>query len=483
MNLLSKMVISPALLVAFHAFSADMTIKPPVSDKHNVVVPDQQVKLPTAAPLSDAELEKLPAAYWRENPSALESVLSKYVVMGDAEGLKKYLPYYRDVPNRDPSLIEWGDAIIAARAGDFKTAIRLYRKINSLLPNVTLVRFQLAMALYADKQYVAAEHELEKLRAEQLPEQYAQAVDHVLKMIHRQEQWDFYASATYSYDKNVNEAPPVGTKMVFPNGSSITSQQEPRSANGVEFDFSADKRWNLRGNYFAALHLSTFGKLYWDEKTSNDLSSRIGIGGGYSNAVTEIELSPFFSHRWYVNRDDNNSNFDHYNTGYGLRLSGSQWLSTKFKYQGALEWTQNRYRSDYRHLNGNDYLMSHTLMYLPAARYYWFGGIDYSIRDVESKTNSYDRWGARLGWGQEWGKGFATRTTIGYGRKTFDDVDFFNIKQKNNEYSASVSLWNRNFYFGGITPRLTWSYRKVDGNHPFYNYDKQNVVVEFSKTF
>lgn len=483
MTSLRKFLTIPFLLAPLASFSAEVTIRPPVSEHENVVIPDQDLSNEREQFIDPPMLDKLTPEYLKDNPTELETLLSNMVVIGDDEGLKKYLPVYREIPDHDPSLIEWGEAIIAARSGDFKTAIAIYRKINAALPDVDLVRFQLAIALYSDRQTAAAKNEFEKLRSKNLPEPYASVIDQYLGAIHKQNDWDINAGATYVYDKNVNNAPPKGTTVVFPNGATVVSKQEPESGNGVQFNFSADKRFALKDNWFSALHLSTSGKLFLDAKEHNDLNVRVGAGIGYANATTEIELAPFVSHRWYIDKKDNNSKFDYYNKGYGLRVEGSQWLSRQIKYQGAFEWGRNHYRDNFKHLNGNDYLFSNTLLYLRNPKQYWFVGADYSLRDTHSDSNSYQRIGTRLGWGQEWGKGISTRTSVGYARKVYDGADFFAIRQKNNEYNASLTLWNRDWHFGGITPRLTWNFNKVKGNHPFYNYDNNNIYVDFSKTF
>ena len=85
--------------------------------------------------------------------------------------------------------------------------------------------------------------------------------------------------------------------------------------------------------------------------------------------------------------------------------------------------------------------------------------------------------------GQEWGWGISTRISLAYARRTYKGADLFNIRQKNNEYQSAVTLWHRDLYFWGITPKITWSYQRVSSNHPFYSYDKNRIFLEMGKTF
>ena len=57
------------------------------------------------------------------------------------------------------------------------------------------------------------------------------------------------------------------------------------------------------------------------------------------------------------------------------------------------------------------------------------------------------------------------------------------MKQRNNEYSASVSLWHEQFHYAGFTPKVTWSYSKTKSNMAIYSYDKNQVFIEVGKSF
>ena len=130
-----------------------------------------------------------------------------------------------------------------------------------------------------------------------------------------------------------------------------------------------------------------------------------------------------------------------------------------------MEYGEQRY--DWRkHLNGNNYLFSNTLLYVPKSGQHWFAGVDYSRENTRDKDNAYQRAGGRLGWGQEWPWGISSRVTLSYAKRHYQAADFFNIRQNNREYASTLTLWHRDLYFWGITPKITWSYQKVKSNHP-----------------
>lgn len=65
---------------------------------------------------------------------------------------------------------------------------------------------------------------------------------------------------------------------------------------------------------------------------------------------------------------------------------------------------------------------------------------------------------------------------INYANKFYDSTDFFGIQQRNKEYGALITLWHRDIYYFGITPKINLSYFKSDSNHPFYEYDKKMAL-------
>ena len=53
-------------------------------------------------------------AYLRENPEEFEALLGQLLKQANAASLEELLPYYQQVPNYDPSIIDWGTANITA---------------------------------------------------------------------------------------------------------------------------------------------------------------------------------------------------------------------------------------------------------------------------------------------------------------------------------------------------------------------------------
>jgi len=422
-------------------------------------------------------------AYLKANPKEFETLLGNLLRQGNAESLEELLPVYQQVPNYDPSVVDWGNAIIAAKNGRLDEAVRRYREVNARLPEIKILRFQLAMALFFNRQYDAAQSEFERLRATAITEADTKVINQYLDAINDKDRWSFNGSVSYINDGNISNSPEEGTQFVAPNGSITTFTSPREEGEGVTFRLSGNKKWINDNKIFTSLGLNTNGRYYWDNKKYNDVTAGISTGIGYQNAITEVELQPFYNKRWYGQGRSGDGDLKSYADTTGVRLNLSQFITPKIRYQGVVSYSDSDYIDRYAFNDGSDLVFANTALYFPTGQQFWILGLDYATRDTEDTSISFDRTGLRLGLGQTWGEGYTTRFDLGYAERDYESEDFFGIERKNKEYSAGITAWNRGFSVLGLTPRLSWDYVKVDSNSPFEEYDKHNVSLELTKAF
>ncbi|PID66543.1 MAG: hypothetical protein CR975_02275 [Gammaproteobacteria bacterium] len=419
--------------------------------------------------------------YLKKHPKEMEEILSDLIRTENAERLALLLPAYQTVPGYDPSVIEWGNAIIAEQKGDMTTAIKLYRKINAALPKVILLRFHLSRALYRDKQYEAAKFEFEKLRTEEISNSDKEAIDDYIKEINEKDNWTFNGSLNYVSDPNVNNSSKKGTKMRLGNG--VLTSPGPETARGFSYALSADKKWTQNNGRFVALHLGTNGLYYLNNKGYNELNTDIGIGAGLGTARFDVEVGPYLQNRLYASND--NGKLSQYSKNIGLRADMSYWITPQWRYQTLAKLSKDKYIKRYNRLDGGNHQWSNTLLYLANPEQYWYTGLDYGIKKAQEDFDSYQRLGLRFGWGQVWKNGLSSNLSVGFGQKKYAGADplFGSTKRQDKEMDVGLSLWHRNIHFKGITPRLTWQYHLTNSNQKLFDYDKHNFFVEFRKEF
>ncbi len=172
-----------------------------------------------------------------------------------------------------------------------------------------------------------------------------------------------------------------------------------------------------------------------------------------------------------------------YAFSYGLRAEGQYWITPTIRYQAVADFGRDDYVKKYDYLNGNTFLFSNTLLFATNQKQFFYGGLDYINKTASDDSDAYNRYGVRLGWQREWGKGISTSVSSGYSQRINKGEDFFGMRRRDKDYRIGLSVWNRQWHYYGITPRVSFSYNKTKSNNPLYNYDNSRVFIDFSKTF
>ncbi|MDH2998312.1 hypothetical protein A1D22_01460 [Pasteurellaceae bacterium LFhippo2] len=420
-----------------------------------------------------------------ENPELLEKLFVNALVVPNKAILPGYIKLYNYVKNKDQSLIDWANAILL-RDEDLNQSVRAYRSLITHFPNNNYLRFQLAETLFYNQEFSASKEQFERLRSEEsLAPQDIEVFDRFIDVINKKDDWNFAFGATFLNDKNLSNSAKQGTQLTLPDNKGIITYNTPRQkGQGISSWVSVDKKWNTSNGKYFALESSLSSKYYWDNKKYNDLTGHLGVGFGYSDARFNLQFTPYLDKRWYAGGANSTESLKQYSNTYGANLSSSYWLNEKFKYSFYYSYGYEKYdravtNSQYA---GPTHTLVNSLMYMPSAKQYWSISLDLNKKDAKDDSNSYDRIGSRLTWGQEWPLGMATSTTLGYAQRNYKEASFLG-KQKNKEMSASLTVWNKALHFKGFTPRLTYSYTKTDSNIAIYSYDKSQLLFDVSKSF
>lgn len=417
------------------------------------------------------------------DPAAFEQLLLQSISTTNATALRTLLPAYDLYPAKDPSVIDWGNAIIALQDRDTKKAVDLYRKLNANLPNVRMLRLQMASALYQNRQAHAAQEELEKLLREDMPDSERASITSFLDALKRRDKWSVNGYFSFIKDDNLEDAPDVGT-TIGNSSSSLTYTTPHEKGTGVNYGINADKRWSYDNRLFTTFSAALGGTYYWDNKDFNDVYASTGIGVGYQTAKGEIELSPTLSHSWYGGGTATESDtLEPYTFAKGIRLSASQWITPKWMYQHNSSATDLSYKAPFEHNDGDIYSMSNGVLYAPNARQYYGVHWQLSKKDGVRESDSYERTGINLSWNNTWGKGYTTLATLGMHSKKYDGPNFANIVRHNKEYNVGLSIWKRDFSILGLTPRLQLNAKRVNSNYAFDENSEKNASIMFTKTF
>ncbi len=422
-------------------------------------------------------------AYLEQNPEAFERLLLQSIARSDVVALKALLPAYDRYPQKDPSVVDWGNALIALGRGDAKTAVALFRQINAALPDIRLLRVQMASALYQNKQINAAKDELQKLLREDISDKDRAEINGYISAMDRLDKWNYSVNLSFVKDGNLEDAPPVGTRL-SQGLSSLTYTTPHESGTGFSYNLGADKKWSYDNNMFTSASVGLGGVYYWDNQKYNDLYLSLSAGLGYQTAIGHVEVAPVYNRSWYGGGiSGNDEGLKSYTSSTGVRFSGSRWLNPNLMYQNTTQFTDLSYEEPYQNNDGEIYSMTNGFFYAPSAKQYYSVNWSLSKKDGVNESDSYERSGVNIGWHNTWRKGVATLFTVGIASKKYDDIDFANIKRHNKEYNAGLSIWKRDWSVFGLTPRLNISVKETNSNSPFEESSETNATVIFTKTF
>lgn len=376
------------------------------------------------------------------------------------------------VAQQDSQLVLFAQALVWRHKGQYHRAIKAYRKMLAVNPDLQPVRMALAISLFENSQDTAALDQFRKLQSQSdVPPEVSSQINFFIEALQARQSWQVSMSGQYLNDGNINNAP---DDRIIPWGNGQLVLPEKESAEGIGYQLGIHKTHPLSDGWHAQIGLQASGKQYWDNQQYTNATVRGEIGFGYQNSRSSVSVLPFYEKRWFGKAP--------FSETAGLKVEASHWLHPQWQISGFGE--VGRLSHEQRtFLDGQITKGSLTALYRASPRQHWFIGVDTSRASAEDSSESNKHVGLRLGWGQEWQHGFSTQLQVSAGRKDFDSVGVFNIVRQDEEYSANASLWRRDWHFKGITPKLTWNWNKTHSNQPFHNVDKHQVFVEMSKNF
>lgn len=410
-----------------------------------------------------------------ENPQLLARAMYSTVVSRNIAGIKVLAPIYRKWADHDAMLLSYALGLQAQSEGRVKEAIAHYRELIARQPDAPAVRLQLAAALFEDRQNEAAADQFDRLKTEDLPQAVLDQVEMYRKALRERDSWKFNGGFSMTYEKNINQAPKSAGRQ---SGQGRWEFPKPVDGLAINYQLGAEKKWSLKDNFYVTAGGDTYGKIYPNNTQYNDITARVSGGLGYADQRKDTGLTVFHERRFY---DDSAYTYSN-----GARVHFNRWQTPKLQTLSSVELGRlhntRRARSDNTNLQ-----VSNSLVFYTNARQYWVGGLDfYRERNSADRFDNFNRYGARLAWGQDWGKiGLSSMLRLGVAQKRYEKQSFFSggERRRDKEFDASLSLWHRAIHFKGITPRLTVSHRETWSNDVFNEYEKNRMFIELSKTF
>lgn len=443
-----------------------------IDNKIQAITQESFGNFPAANLVRKEQIPSLNPTQLLANPKLLKRAMMSVLVSKNITAINKILPIYQQLPDKDPILVDYATALQLQSKGEIQSAIIFYRRLIAQKPELSAIRLDLAIALYANGQFTNAKEQLIRLKSKKLSKRLNKGIQGIINRIDKQEDWQFTSNFYFRNENNINNAPKQREKQTA-NGKLIFPK--PEKAKGFHLSLGAKKRFNYENGYYSKLLFNLSSDYYLNNHQYDDLSIKTATDIGYQNNYVDIAFQPFIKQRFFSGKP--------YSLTYGVANKINYIATPKTKVGSYLEWSYTTHHDTRKHLNGSRYFGALSTTYLHSPQKIWSIGINYLKNNARDIEDSYQRVGIFASWGQEWQGGVSSNLFLSVGRKNYKGVDFFNIKRKDTEYSAKLMLWHRGLHYWGITPKLVTTWNKVDSNHFYYQKKEKQINLEFSKSF
>lgn len=405
-------------------------------------------------------------------PELLQQALDSAMFSRDVEAVRLLTPLYAQLNQKDEILLQYAQARLAQADGETDKAIHLYEQILEKQNTAAPVRLDLAQTLLYDHRQKAAQQQLDILaQTENLPDDVSQLLQQYQSHLAKQRKWQFSGSLNYLQENNINNAP---TQNVIETDTGTWTFPKAESARGIAYEFAADKKTPLKGNWSWLTGGQIYGKQYHNKSEYNDVNVGVSTGLAHRNAMREWRVSPVYEKRWFGGKA--------YSQQYGVRVQHNRALNAKWHSFSNARAVYNKHRHrDF--LDGSTFSFSQTFQYRANANNAVLLGADWARENAKDKSSAYYRQAVRVGWRNHW-RNWESSLNANIAARKYDSPDWFlNQRRRDREYSLYATLAHNKIQWQGLRPKLAVRWNKQNSNHALYRYRKQQVFLEVDKAF
>lgn len=383
-------------------------------------------------------------------------VISQAIDRQDVRGLQILLPVYATLTDKDDILYLYANAVVQEKH-DINQAILYYQSILQQNPTLTPIRVRLILALLANHQVHVAQKQLD------IAKQDGTLPAHILASIEKQftqlTRLNTQFSVRYLDDDNVNNAPQHSEHQSW-------QLPKPQSAHGMGYAIRLSKNHYLQDQLSLGIHTSINGKYYWDNREYNDIIGEASPVLSYRSLDKRMDLSIYQQKRYFGGSA--------YSDTKGARLRYTQPLSSE--YQGSLniDFAKKKHKTR-PFLDGTSHAMVLGISHYNNPQYHI--NIHLTKDDAQDDSESYKQGMILTGFNQTW-RNISVTHQFGIGKRSYQDVDIFNIKRSEMIYHIRQNIWHRNLHYKGYHPSLNLHFERVDSNH--FAHDSKNIQVFIS---
>ena len=375
-------------------------------------------------------------------------------------------------------------AQIEQRKGNIDEAIRIYRKILDDQPDLTKIRYELALCYIAKKQWYRADYNLRLAMAgKDIPDNIKQAMMYYRYVVRQNKNWNVWFNIGAAPDTNVNQAVGGRECIVVDNDGNLWCRDLPEPERvvgknvllGGNYEFKLNNYWRWKND--AMIYMNIYDKHKYD-----DLFLSASSGPRYVWENGDVWLSGVINRRWY--------GWEKYNWSYGGNLSLNYDFTRKISGGLSLRTMKNIFDEYGDYMDGYTYSAVPYISYsLDSTKYFMLRG-DISKETANADAYANNRYGFSVGFGSVLPYGFNIYVEPNFswtkyqGDRVYVKHHIPRVgKEKDFFQRYSVSLSNSKFGIWGFIPIITVSYTNKASNIQSREYEKWTAEFTFQQRF
>lgn len=351
----------------------------------------------------------------------------------------------------------------------YDEAIRLFRFMLSINPNLLRPRLELAKNLYLNKDYDTAEHQFSRVLSTVSD---VNVQKNILRYIQRIQQ----------------ELPQINLSiaLITDSNPSQKTSEEFINIGGLLFRFvnpEAEKIYgtSLKLNTKIPMKKNFFLKTYFENNNfpgaDMDRLYLVNYFGRHIPLSPKTTLTPEIgAHSYFSNSD---KVFDGNNIGLKLRnrIDKKSVIEVESKVQEYNYINQARY-------DGVKKPLSFIYQYNPNSKSNLYISLSNLISKSDDKSLSFINKSLTLGYTQEVNKGFQVGLKARFSNESYEDEHiFFGVKREDKFKNYELSFLNNLFQIEGVAPKLIIGKTVNDSNIPLNAYEKTYTKIEFTTKY
>lgn len=487
---------------------------PSTIEKHNHAVAQTSIQTgleqiqttPSSPALSTSKIapskKEINNDFLLQNPALFHQIMQQAINSQDVLLIQELIEIYPKLAQADVRLMQLAYATLSRKSGQYSQALQQYQTLQAIFPNDARIQLDTAAVLFEDRQWNESESQFQSvLQNHSLPENVQRNVYPYLNKIHQIKQWNITGGVSISRHTNINHAAPNYCTPV------ACHREKPQTAIGLNYRVNISKQTPLYRHHSLISKTEINGiNHYFSQQSQYDMAwGRSYLGWQWQTAKRSLSILPFYQVQFAGSHEFENKPVQNKKLSMDLlaHATGIQMLYTQ-KYSPKLgsyllaEYHRNHYRPSEKseryngtHLNlsiGSHYQITPKQNVFAHFSYQRFSPQNQILQNRPNHA-AYTRYQLGMGWQSYWPHlgGLQTQIQASIAHRHYQgqalNESFEWKSQKNQEYSAGISLAHEKVHFAGFSPKFVWEKTQIHSSHAWAKRKHSDFYIEVVKKF